>query len=155
MEINTALIEQFRRFLHVREATGTNDGARVEAIQRWSGGKKGDSWCAWLFIMVLDLVFVGKSPFPRDAKFGSCDEVYALAKEKGWLRELPHVGDGYLFMTGEDAHHIGMVTDAGSGTFKGIAGNTSENGKSSNGTGCFEHEFTINPATMKFIAYPR
>lgn len=152
--MNTELVTQFRRFLHVREVKD-NDGLRVEAIQHWSGGTKGQSWCAWLFLMVLDLVFVGKSPFPRDAEFGACEKIRSYSEAQGWLRDLPHVGDAYLFVKDGKAHHVGMVTEVGNGTFKGIAGNTSEDGKSSNGTGCFEHEFTINPETMKFVAYPR
>jgi hypothetical protein len=148
-------IEWFRSFLHVREATGHNDGYRVEAIQKWSGGKKGDSWCAWLFLMVLDLSLRGKSPIPRNEKYGSCEEIRVLFEEQGWLRPMPHVGDAYFFVKDGKAHHIGMVTDIGDGTFHGIAGNTSEDGKSSNGTGCFEHQFTINLDTMVFGAYPR
>lgn len=158
------LTEFARAFRHVREATGHNDGYRVEGVQTWSGGTKGQSWCAWMFLLWLDCWFRGcnekDSPFPRDEKFGSCDEIYALAKEKGWLSDVPHVEDGYLFikkLPGDriDAHHVGLVTDVVVGGFKGIAGNTSEDGKSSNGTGVFEHEFKLNPETIVFVRYPR
>lgn len=152
------VVQLFRCFSHVREATGTNDGAKVEAIQIWCGGKKGDSWCADCVTMALDMYFRGflskkESPIPRT---GSCDEIYKLAKEKKWLTETPKVGNLYLFMNGEDAHHVGMVMAIlENGRFMGGAGNTSEDGKSSNGTGWFEHPFTYPNPKIKFVDYPQ
>lgn len=150
-------VELFRCFKHLREATGNNDGARVEGVQTWGGGKKGDSWCCWLFTMVLDMYFKGylgkESPIPRE---GACEAVHKLVQTKNWFTEIPEIGDGYLFINAEGlAHHIGMVTEKLAKGFKGIAGNTSEDGKSSNGTGCFEHEFLYNYNKIVFFKYPR
>lgn len=153
----------FRLFLHVRERTGAqNEGLRVEAIQRWGGGRKGDAWCCWLATLVLDLVFQGKSPIPR---LGSCDDVLKLAKDKGWLSDKPHVDDLFLFLRDpdgpqgprgmEDAYHVGMVTEVLTDSFVGIAGNTSEDGKSHNGVGVFEHMLPLTPGKVVFVRYPR
>jgi hypothetical protein len=142
-----------RRFSHVREA-GANTGARVEAIQKWCGGKAGESWCCYFATMVLDLAFDGKSPIPRE---GVCQDVYALAKKNGWVRNRGEVGDLFLYVDGNDhAHHIGIITFIMAARtpnpfYSGIAGNTSEDGQSTNGTGVFEH--AVSPHV--FVHYPR
>jgi hypothetical protein len=138
-----------RRFSHVREA-GANTGARVEAIQKWCGGKAGESWCCYFATMVLDLAFDGKSPIPRD---GVCQAVYELAQNKGWVRDRGEVGDLFLYVDENDhAHHIGIITETYRfADYDAIAGNTSEDGKSTNGTGVFEH--AVSPSV--FIHYPR
>lgn len=133
-------------FTFLREAT-ENAGQRVEAIQKWCGGKKGDSWCCYLVTMILDIAFQGKSPIPRT---GVCQEVYDLAKDRGWLTNVPSLGDLFFYINAEGhAHHIGFVT--GLRPLFGTAGNTSADGKSSNGTGCYQHEIT---ATV-FARWPR
>ena len=114
------IIDLARKFLFVREAKEQNAGARVEAIQRWGGGQKGDSWCAFWATMVLDLYFEGASPIPRT---GSCDDILNLARERNWLSEIPHVGDLYLYLkTDTDAHHVGIVTDVNAAGYIGIIG---------------------------------
>jgi len=149
------IVELFRCFRHVREA-GPNTGSRVESIQKWGGGQPGDSWCCWLATMVLDLWFNGflgqDPPIPR---LGSCDDVLKLARTNGWLVDMPHVGDLYLYVRGDDdAHHIGLVADVKRDEFAGISGNTSEDGLSSNGTGVFERYIRFAPH-IKFVRYPR
>lgn len=136
-----------RQFLFVREAS-PNKGQRVESIQKWSGGLPGQSWCCYFITMVLDICFEGLSPIPRQ---GSCQAVYDLAKRKGWLTDSPQKDDIYLYVNDAGiAHHIGFITDGNNG----IAGNTSADGKSSNGTGVFEHEISANPPHVKYIRYP-
>lgn len=140
-----------RQYLFVREAKEQNTGLRVEAIQKWCGGEKGLSWCCYFVTMVLDICFQGESPIPRT---GSCQEVYDLAKKNGWVvRGTPAKNYLFLYVDANDhAHHIGIVTDtSGEGAVSGIAGNTSTDGKSSNGKGVYEHEIH---ATV-FIAFPR
>jgi hypothetical protein len=138
-----------RQFLYVREA-GANTGQKVEAIQKWCGGKSGESWCAYFATMVLDICFQGSAPIPRQ---GGCDAIYELANKNGWLTTTPVKDDIFLYVNGNDAHHIGIITvDGGS---IGIAGNTSEDGQSSNGTGVFEHSISTNPSKVKYIHYPR
>lgn len=139
-----------RQFLYVREA-GANTGNKVEAIQKWCGGLKGESWCCYFVTMVLDICFQGVSPIPR---VGACQTVYDLAKKMGWLTTTPVKDDVGLYVDGNDhAHHIFIVTKDG-GT-PGIAGNTSEDGTSSNGDRVAEHELSTNPAKVKYVHYPR
>lgn len=139
-----------RQFLFVREASA-NAGNRVEAIQKWGGGLKGQSWCCWFATMVLDICFEGNAPIPR---LGACQDVYNLAKAKGWLTTKPVKDDVYLYVNDQDhAHHIGIITVDGGGI--GIAGNTSEDGVSSNGDRVAEHGISTNPTKIKYVHYPR
>jgi len=137
-----------RQFLFVREIP-QNKGQRVEAIQKWSGGSSGDSWCAEFTTMVLDICFQGNAPIPR---LQACQDVYDLAKENKWLVENPMKDDLFLYVNENDhAHHIGIITDEYQ---MGIAGNTSADGKSSNGDRVAEHEIS-NPNFVKYIRYPK
>lgn len=139
-----------RQFLFVREIQ-PNAGQRVEAIQKWGGGKIGDFWCCFFATMVLDICFEGKAPIKR---FGACQDVYELAKHNKWLTDKPTKDDVFLYVNDADhAHHIGIITQDGGGV--GIAGNTSEDGTSSNGVGVFEHSISTNPKKVKYIHYPR
>lgn len=138
-----------RQFLFVREA-GANHGLRVEAIQHWSSGQAGDSWCCEFATMVLDVAFQGASPVPR---LQACEDVYSLALEKQWVADTPSVGDLVLSIdpTTRHAHHIGLVS--ATAPLTSIAGNTSADGMSSNGDGVYEH--AISPANKVFVHYPR
>lgn len=135
-----------RQFLFVREA-GQNKGNRVEAIQQWGGGMEGQSWCCWFVTMVLDICFEGNAPIPR---LGACQTVYELAKAHNWLVTTPVKDDIFLYVNDADhAHHIGIVTE----NDEGIAGNTSADGKSSNGDRVAEHG--LSKTHIKFVHYPR
>ena len=147
------LTELARKFHYIREATDQNDGARVEAIQRWGGGKKGDSWCAFFATMVLDVFYEGAAPIKRT---GSCDDILQQAQKNGWLQELPHVGDLYLYLKSPtDAHHVGIVTDVNTEGFLGLSGNTSEDGLSSNGDRVAERSLKLRPGHTVFVRYPK
>lgn len=123
-----------RLFLFVREASA-NAGQRVEAIQKWCGGQKGESWCCYFVTLVLDLYYQGTSPVPR---LGACEDVHQLAKRNGWIVDEPEPGDVVLSVNASGhAHHIGFCTV--STPLATIAGNTSEDGASSNGERVAEH----------------
>jgi len=135
--------------LFVREAGAQNTGLRVEAIQRWSNGSKGDSWCCEFATMVLDIAYQGEAPIPR---LQACQQVYDLAKRNNWLTASPVKEDIYIYVNSDDhAHHIGIITEDGGRT--GIAGNTSADGTSSDGDRVAEHQIPANPATVKYIHY--
>ncbi len=121
-----------RQFLYVREA-GANHGLRVEAIQHWSGGQPGDSWCCEFVWMVFDLCYQGECPFDR---VQSVQALWDTCAANGWTVDAPQAGDLFFYMN--DAghmHHIGIW----SGDGNGIAGNTSEDGTSNNGDRVAEH----------------
>lgn len=142
-------VAEARKYLYVRE-TPNNRGQRVEAIQKWCGGNPGDSWCCDFATMVFDICYQGKSEVPRT---GSCDVVLALAKTNGWIVTEPQPGDLVLSVKADDptdAHHIGIVT--ATDPLVSIAGNTSEDGSSSNGDRVAEH--AISPANKVFVRVP-
>lgn len=90
--------------------------------------------------MWLDLYTGGQPPLPREQV---CHDLYDLAKRRGWLVESPAVDDVVLSIDANGhAHHVAIVT--GTNPLTAIAGNTSEDGRSSNGVGVFEHEISSN-----------
>lgn len=135
-----------RQFKFIRETLGANRGVWVEAFQRIGDGKPGDSWCADFVSGVLWICYQGPPPIPRT---GSCDVMWGIAKQ--YEVTVPAPGDVFFRVKGIDAHHVGIVTETG--PLAGIAGNTSEDGKSSNGTGVFEHPLKITPE-VRFVRLP-
>lgn len=136
-----------RQFRFIRETLGPNRGVWVEAIQRITDSKPGDSWCASFVSAVLWICYQGAPPIPRTA---SCDVMWGIAKQ--YETQVPMVGDVFFRVKADgDAHHVGIVTQVGPLT--AIAGNTSEDGKSSNGTGVYEHALKVTPET-RFIRLP-
>lgn len=145
-----------RKLGFIRETTGPNRGLWVEMLQRMCGGEPGFSWCAYFVCFVLAVVFGGYTKSPI-VKTGRCQDIYEQAKKKGWVTDKPSVGDLFLYVDANDhAHHVGIVTEMlrtrPPYIVDGIAGNTSEDGKSNNGTGVFEHAVS---STSVFIHYPR
>jgi hypothetical protein len=140
-------VEIARQFDYVREGP-PNAGWRVEGIQRWCGGQRGDSWCCYFVSMVLDVEFKGRSPIGRK---GACQDVLDLARARSWLTTEPEVGCLVISVNEQGhAHHIAICTNLEPLT--AIAGNTSPDGLSSNGTGVFEHEIT--PTGKLFVRIP-
>ena len=126
-----------RLFLWVREATGRNDGAPVEAIQKSTGNKRGDAWCAsFVYFVGRVLNWLGlKWPLPRTA---SCDDLLAFARRKNILRQQPQKGYlGLVMRSPTDAIHVYFVTDAMNAVHSTIEGNTNPNG-GRDGYGVFE-----------------
>lgn len=149
MAIQYSAVAIARQFLFVREASA-NRGLRVEAIQKWSGGQAGDSWCAEFATMVLDICYQGAAPVPR---LQAVEDIHQLAKKEGWIVEEPEPEDLVLTVNeANHAHHIGIVTSVEDGLMS-IAGNTSEDGTSSNGDRVAEHE--ISRKNKVFVRYPR
>lgn len=147
-----SLVAIARLFLFVRELPD-NRGQRVEAIQRWGGGKPGDSWCAFFATMCLDILDQGKCPLPRT---GSCDVILQTARDNKWVVASPMEGDLYLYVrNGNDAYHVGIVTSKGESTFRGISGNTSADGTSANGDRVAERDLTFDFTKHVFVRVPR
>ncbi len=110
----------------VRETTGKNDGPWVEAIQRTTGNKKGDPWCASFVNWVLDIAYRDMNPLPATA---SCDVLLEFARKNQLLTNTPQPGDVFLVMrTKNDAIHTGIVTEVKADTVKTIEGNTNREG---------------------------
>ncbi len=138
-----------RCWLGVRELPD-NRGLRVEAVQHYSGGVFGDSWCAEMWWLWHDLFFRCAGPVPR---FQAVQTFYDLAKQRGWLTNMPAPGSTFMLVNAADhAHHIGVVTDTA--PLAGIAGNTSSDGESSNGDGVYEHRLTVQTPFLRFANVP-
>jgi hypothetical protein len=150
MTRSEAVIYVARLFRFVREIK-TNAGLWIGFMQQGCDGKPGDSWCADFVCFVLAIVFGGYSNIPIK-RSGSVHEIYLDAKAKGYVTSKPvQIGDLFVYVNAAGhAHHIGFVTDD-EPTLMGIAGNTSPDGTSDNGTGVFEHEVFAK----EFIHYPR
>lgn len=140
-----------RQFTFVRETLGPNRGVFVEAFQRIGDGKPGDSWCCDLLSFVLWVAYQGPAPLPRT---GSCDVAYTTAKQLGYVTKTPQPNDVFFRVDSEGhAHHTGLVTQTYPDRVGTIAGNTSEDGLSSNGTGVFEHDSALSPSLV-FVHLP-
>lgn len=125
-----------RHLAFIRETEGPNRGAWVGFLQRFCNGQDGESWCADFVSVVLDIAFHGRSPL---AATSSTRVMLAEATRKGLLVAVARPDDLYFYVRADGTpHHVGIVTDVA--PLVGIAGNTSEDGLSSNGTGVFEHD---------------
>ena len=136
------MIEVARRFSFVREVGGANRGRWVQFIQRFTGNKPGESWCASFVSLVLNIVYFGNSPLKKSA---SCDVLLQQCREQGLIIPEPEPGCLVFSMASpNDAHHIAICTGADSNhpNLDAIAGNTSRDGKSNNGDGVYEHDVT-------------
>jgi len=143
-----SLVAVARTHSNVRETEGPNKGPEIRVFQHFTGNTDGESWCCSFVCYCLHEA--GSTTF---AKSGACQDIYAQAKAKGLVIAKPEVGCLFVYVTDADhAHHIGIITSVSPLT--GIAGNTSEDGKSSNGTGVFEHALNVNPNHIRFIKVP-
>jgi hypothetical protein len=146
-----SLTAMARRLNFIRETDGPNRGAWVNGLQRYCHGQSGDSWCADFVSFVLDWAYFGKSPLRLT---GSTQQMLDEARTKGFVVDQPDVDDLFFFLNANGLpHHVGIVT--GVGPLFGIAGNTSEDGLSVNGTGVFEHAITVTPSRIVFVRTPR
>ncbi len=140
-----------RRLNFIRETEGPNRGAWVSMLQRFCDGHDGDSWCSDFASFVCDVAYHGKPPI---GKSGGSNVRLSQARMKGFVVMEPAVDDLYFFVTAAGhAHHEGIVTDVE--PLAGIAGNTSEDGLSSNGVGVFEHGLAVSPTRIVFVRLPR
>lgn len=149
------LIQQARNFLFVREVA-PNKGLWVGIFQRFVGIDEGQSWCAAFVCFVLAIVLNGRDKLPFGAT-GVCQVIHQWAIDHGAIVPLEQAlpGDLYLFVDDDGhAHHVGIITVAiiaGGWSVAGIAGNTSEDGHSSNGDRVAEHPLDVLPKHLRVV----
>lgn len=145
------LISIARLFLFVRE-NGENAGRWVEAIQKWSGGQKGDKWCAYWLSMVLELAYAGLSPIKYT---GATADFLTWGTIHNAVYATPEIGDIFIRLNDQGIpYHVGIVTEESSteSHFVGISGNTDEDGTSSNGDRVAERLLHFSEKT-KFVRF--
>ena len=137
-----------KRFDFVRETEGPNRGRFVEFFLRFTGNEPGQSWCASFESVCEDIAF-GAAVTPRSA---SCQDKLDWAVRKGRVVREPAVDDLAFSINAQGrAHHIGIVSNTS--PLSTVAGNTSEDGTSDNGTGVYEHP--IDRAGKIFVRLPQ
>lgn len=147
--MSASLTAVARRFLFVRETEGPNHGYWVAFFLHFTGNVEGESWCASFTSRITDIAYKGKSPLLRS---GSTIAQLNDAKQRGLVVETPAVDDLFFYLHPDGIpHHTGVVTQLD--PLVGIAGNTSENGTSSDGTGVFEHALTS--PSIAFVRLPQ
>lgn len=140
------LLELARKLRYLREA-GQNQGLRINGIQLWSGGQPGDSWCLEWIWFILDIFYEGAAPFER---MQSVETFRRHAIAQGWQVATAEPGDLVVSVTDNHGHHIGLCT--ANTPLTTIAGNTSEDGVSSNGDRVAEH--VVSPIGKEYFRLP-
>jgi len=129
-QLQAKILQIARSQLGVREATGKNDGARVEAYLSYTGNKKGEPWCAsfvsWVF---------GKAGFtqPRTAWSPAL-----FPRQRQILKPLPASLFGIFYPKLGRVGHCGLVEANNGNWLYTIEGNTNANG-AREGMGCAEN----------------
>jgi len=119
-QLQAKILQIARSQLGVREATGKNDGAAVEAYLAYTGNKKGEPWCAsfvsWVF---------GKAGFtqPRTAWSPAL-----FPKQRQILKPLPASLFGIFYPKLGRVAHCGLVEANNGNWLYTIEGNTNANG---------------------------
>ncbi|MDB0600694.1 CHAP domain-containing protein [Tenacibaculum maritimum] len=143
-QIRTNLQLQLESQLHIKEATGNNDGIAVEKYLASVGLSKGYPWCAAFTTWNLNAVNI---PNPQSAWSPN----WAKSKDQIWSRKLvkthrvksnPQLGDCFTiyYPKLQRVGHVGFYTGrASNGYFTTIEGNTNING-SRKGIGVFKRK---------------
>ncbi len=138
-----------KRFLFVRETEGPNAGTWVAFFLHFTGNTEGESWCASFVSMVNHIATKGRMTVTKTA---STIAMLSDARIKGWVVTDPQIDD-LVFTVHPDTglpHHVAIVSALT--PLSAVAGNTSSDGTSSNGDGCYEHP--ISPDNKVFVRLP-
>jgi hypothetical protein len=147
-ELINAVLAKATAEAGVREATGRNDGAKVEAYLASVGLGKGHPWCAAFVQWALKEGGVPQGVWTPDNR-AYCPSIYSWARLRGVLHKAPQRGDVFLYMENGWALHTGFVIEVThNGTrFSTIEGNTNPGG-SAEGDGVYERS---RPHNGKYV----
>ena len=127
-QLRTELQQVYTSEIGVREASGRNDGARVETFLRYVKLGKGNPWCAAFVCWSLNQVKIknprsGWSP----ALFPVGSVIYQPSARK---KQPPQSGDvfGIWFASKKRIAHVGFVDSWGTNYCTTVEGNTNEAG---------------------------
>jgi len=133
------VVEQARRSLHIREATGRNDGPLVDEILSSVGleGKKAP-WCAAFIVWVGDKAFGASlfNPYPRSAWSPVFVKKPTWDRQRRGIPLKPADVFGIWFNSMGRVAHVGLVEKNEGDWLVTIEGNTN-NGGSREGDGVY------------------
>ncbi len=144
MSYNDDLIQEARKWVGVREATGHNDGPDVERFQKAVDGKaQGESWCM-AFVQFCLMQVEAKNAMRTNLFHAEhCMTVWNNSP-KSMRDTLPHPGFIVIWQHGTGSNgHTGIVTSESdsSGMFHTIEGNTGSGaGVIRDGDGVYERQ---------------
>jgi hypothetical protein len=119
--------------------SNSNSGPEIDQWLAFVHQPPGASYCAaFACSMVHDARFalgIESITFKKSAS-----ALHLLELNAALITTDPHPGDLVIFDQGHGLGHVAIVTGQGTS----IAGNTSPDGKSRNGTGVFEHAYDVN-----------
>lgn len=138
------LVDTLNSQLHVREATGNNDGIEVEKYLSFVGQKQGASWCAAFVSYNLHAVGISTPPNPQTAwspSFAYNYVIWSTKLEKEHKSKEPQPGDCFTIYSSElrRVGHVGFIVGEQSNYFITIEGNTGLNG-SREGSGVHKYK---------------
>lgn len=115
--------------LHVREATGKNDGEEVESYLKITGLGKGFAWCAAFLAWCFDKcgIEAPKSAYSPDW-FRSNVVFSKYQKEIKQFESKPGQVFGIYFESKKRIAHVGMITGETKTAYITIEGNTNDGG---------------------------
>ena len=141
----TELVAHARSFLHVRETAPNVGDPEISGWQKRLGCKPGDSYCACFACCMVEDLDPGNPLKP------SASALHLLAHNPGLRVATDDMqpGDILIYDHGAGKGHVAIATQtiriSGKlASFDTIAGNTSADGKSSNGDRVAEHEASFD-----------
>jgi len=133
--IRKNLCDTLHSQLHVRELTGNNDGAEVEAYLKFVGFNKGAAYCAAFVSYNLNAVGVTSPPNPKSAWSPNfAKEPYIVYSAKLNKQHKLHYkvqgGDCFTLFYPKlnRVGHVGFIVGESGGYYLTIEGNTAPNG---------------------------
>lgn len=133
-DIRHRLVDTLHAQLHVREATGHNDGVDVERYLSFVGQKAGASWCAAFVSYNLHAVGVPTPPNPQTAWSPAFANkkyiVWSPGLQKQYKGSPPQPGDCFTLFSPElkRVGHTGFIVGTEGNYFITIEGNTGTGG---------------------------
>ncbi len=128
--ISEALTNQFELELGVREATGNNDGVKVEEYLRTTGLGKGYPWCAaFVYWNFIQLGYTVDIEYPAWTPSYFTEERVIYTRGEGFKCQ-PMPGDviGIYFRSKGRIAHVGFIYEITDKYYITIEGNTNSAG---------------------------
>lgn len=120
----TLMVEAAKACVGIREATNQNDGYYVELIQKTSGGRKGDAWCAFFVMSIIAYAELKTGLKSKVKHSGSCASIWNSCTSDMLVKYNPLPGGLCVWRHHNGSGHIGIVVAADEETMFLVEGNT-------------------------------